>query len=419
MTDPPRCPVMDFDHHSSEHAADPVAGYRAVREQGGRGWTTAHGGFWVIADYESVFEAARDDDLFSSSRSEHGGDGLNVVIPKTPMHEHLPIEVDPPRFRDYRRLINPLTAPKAVQRLRPRVERHVDDFIDTIIESGEGDFTAVIGVPAIVTIEWLGLPLEDWRLYASAHHQHVAGLPGSPEYTEAMETHFPYLTERMWATIRARFAEPTDDVITYLTQQEVGGRAITEDEVFGLVDLLVSGGVATTASLVSQTLVWLGQHPDQRQRLIDDPQLMDHALEEFLRYFSPTQALARTVTRDSDFQGCPMREGDRVLLSWASANRDENAFKAPEILDIERWPNRHAAFGIGIHRCAGSHLARLMARTMIRSVIVRMPDYVVDTDSLRRYRDQGTNVGFRSIPVTFTPGSRMYDAPANTADSAG
>ena len=190
----------------------------------------------------------------------------------------------------------------------------------------------------------------------------------------------------MRETIAARRANPTDDIISYLVHQEVDGREIDDFEAFAMLELLLAGGVGTTASLVSQSLVWLARNTDVRQRLIDDPSLLDHAVEEFLRYFSPTQALARTVAKDTEFHGCPMKKGDRALLAWSSANRDEKLFENPDEIDIERWPNRHTAFGIGIHRCAGSHLGRYMSKTLISQVLERMPDYVVDFDALRRTR---------------------------------
>ncbi|NCL73423.1 cytochrome P450 [Rhodococcus sp. YH1] len=402
-----RCPVINFDHNSQEHSADPVASYRKVRQNERVAWTEAHGGYWVLSDYDSVFEAARDDETFSSARNEYGGEGLSVVIPKTPMHFHIPIELDPPEFRKYRKIVNPITAPAAVDRMKALVDRHTAGFIDSVIEDGQCDLTSVISVPSIVTVDWLGLDLADWKRYSHAHHQALAGIPGSDDYRHAMEVDFPYLGDRMRETIRARRENPTDDIISYLVQQEVDGRPLNDFEMYSIVDLLLAGGVGTTASLVSQALVWLAEHPAVRRRLIDDPSLMDHAVEEFLRYFSPTQALARTVTKDTEFQGCPMKKGDRVLLSWSSANRDEKLFDNPDEIDIERWPNRHTAFGIGVHRCAGSHLGRYMSKTLITQILERMPDYEVDFSALERYPHQGTNMGWQRIPATYTPGPRV------------
>lgn len=417
MTEVGRCPVVHFDHNSDEHSADPVGSYRRLRTQGPIAWTEAHGGYWVLSNYQSVFEAARNDEVFSSARNSFGGEGLSVVIPKTPMHFHIPIEIDPPEFRKWRKIINPITAPAAVDRMKGIVEHYVTWFIDEIIESGEGDMAGVIGVPSIITVDWLGLEVSDWRRYASAHHAALAAVPGSPQYQQAVEVDFPYLDGKTRQVIAARRQNPGDDIISYLVQQQVEGRTVTDDEVFAMVDLLLAGGVGTTASLVSNTVVWLYQHPDVRQRLIDDPSLLDKAIEEFLRFFSPTQALARTVARDTEFLGCPMQEGERVLLAWSSANRDPAQFDDPDEVNIERWPNRHTAFGIGVHRCAGSNLGRTMAKELLGQILSRMGDYVVDVDALESYPHQGTNTGFQRIPATFTPGERRLTGASAPAAS--
>jgi cytochrome P450 len=413
-----RCPVVHFDHNSAEHSADPVASYRKLRSEAPIAWSDAHGGYWVLSGYKPVFEAARDDEVFSSERNSYGGEGLSVVIPKTPAPFHIPIEIDPPNFRKWRKLINPITAPAAIDRMERIVKHFVTKFIDDIIETGAADMTSVIAVPAIVTVDWLGLPIEHWERYAFAFHALLVAVPGTEEYDRAVKVDLPFLEGVTRDIIAARRADPTDDTISYLVQQEVDERPVTDDEVFAMVDLLLSGGVGTTASLVSNTVVWLYQHPDVRQDLIDHPEKMDRAIEEFLRFFSPTQGLARTVTKDVDFEGCPMKKGDRVLLAWASANRDPELFEDPDELDIERWPNRHTAFGIGVHRCAGSHLGRAMARELLGQIINRMGDYVVDLDQLEPYPHQGTNNGWQRIPATFTPGPRLLPTDAASPSSA-
>jgi cytochrome P450 len=401
-----RCPVTGFDHNCDAHSADPVSSYRALRASTPVAWSQANGGYWILSSYESVFDAARDDDLFTSARTPSGGEGLSVVIPKTPMHVHIPIEIDPPDFRKYRKVVNLITAPAAVERLRGMIDHYTTSFIDEDIERGSCDFGDVIGVPAAVTIDWLGLPVPSWKRYASAHRATLACETTSPEYQHAVQVDLPFLSAEMAQVIAERRAQPGEDAISFLLTQQVDGRPITEDEVFSMTELLIAGGTGTTASLVGQTLVWLQQHQDVRQRLIDDPSLLDRAIDEFLRCFSPTQALARTVTRDADFHGCPMHRGDRVLLAWASANRDGSAFENPDEIDIQRWPNRHMAFGVGVHRCAGSHLARAMARSLLGQILDRMPDYTIDLSALEPYPRQGVNAGFRRIPATFTPGPR-------------
>lgn len=398
--------VVAFDHNSQEHSADPVGSYRALREKCPVAWTEAHSGYWVMSSYDSVFEAARNDDIFSSARNSYGGEGLTVVIPKTPMHRHIPIEIDPPEFRKYRKLINPITSPAAVERMRGLISKYTTWFIDEVIESGDCDLAQVIGVPSIVTVDWLGLPVRDWHRYARLHHAILAAVPGGAEYVQATAVDMPFCSQQMRGIIAARLAEPREDVISYLIHQEVDDRPISEDEVFSMVELLLAGGVGTTASLVSQTLVWLYEHQDVRADLIEHSEKLPNAIEEFLRYFSPTQALARTVAHDTEFHGCALYKGNRVLLAWASANRDAAQFSDPDTLDIERWPNRHTAFGVGIHRCAGSHLGRAMATELLGQILERMPDYEVHLDRLQPYPHQGTNTGWRSIPATFTPGQR-------------
>ena len=402
-----RKPLVDFDHNTAEHAADPAADYDRLREKCPVAFTQAHGGYWVLSDYDSVFDAGRDDQVFSSRRSSWGGEGLSSLIPKTPAPLHLPIETDPPEFRDYRRIVNEIASPKAVAALAPVIADYVTEFIDEIIESGSCDLAELVGVPAAITVHWLGLPQSEWRRYASATHAMVAEVRGSSAFQHAVDVDFPYLHAMTRRVIAERRKNPTDDIISFFVQQQVFGRAITDDEVFGTVDLLLAGGVDTTASLVGQSLVWLDEHPDERARLIADRSLLPHAIEEFLRFFAPAPALARTLAQDTEFHGCQMKAGDRALLSWFSANRDPAQFEKPDEIEIERWPNRHLSFGIGVHRCVGSHLGRAMATELISQVLDRMPDYRVQRDGLRKFPQQGSSTGFASIPAVFTPGLRV------------
>jgi cytochrome P450 len=146
---------------------------------------------------------------------------------------------------------------------------------------------------------------------------------------------------------------------------------------------------------------------------MEHPELLDRAIEEFLRCFAPSQALARTVIQDVEFFGCSLKKGDRALLVWASANRDEaGGFDHPDELDIERWPNRHTSFGIGVHRCAGSHLGRAMGKRLLTEVLTRMPDYEIDLDGLVPYQSQGANFGYARVPARFTPGARVLPPDA-------
>lgn len=400
------CPEVHFDHHGPEHNADRVESYRRLRELAPVVRTDAHGGYVVATSYDAVFHAARHPDIYSSARSSIGGEGLATTIPKAPVRLHIPVELDPPEHRDYRKILNPMLTPTAVAQMRDRVQELTDSIIDEMIEVGQGDFSTVIGVPAAVTIDWLGLSVEDWPRYSRAHHAVIAEGPGSDRYADALANDFPWMNAQIEAAIAQRRLSSREDMISYLVQSDVNGRPLTDDEVFSIVELLISGGVGTTASLVGQTLVFLDEDRDLRGRLIAHPESMERAVEEFLRAFSPTQALARSVLADDNLAGCPVHEGDRILISWAAANRDAEQFNHPDRVDIDRWPNRHLAFGAGVHRCVGAHLARLMSRVMISSVLSRMPDYRVEREGLEPYASHGVNAGWRAIPVRFTPGPR-------------
>lgn len=410
MSDFQRTPVIDFDHNSAAHSVDPVTSYRKVREEAPVAWTEAWDGYWLLSGYDAVFDAARDDDTFSSARHEEFGvTGQAITLPQKPMALHLPIELDPPESQKYRSIMNKLITPKQVKLLLPMIDKYVDMFIDEIIETGEADFSTLTGVPAIVTITWLGMPLKNWRRHAKFHRAVLAEPIDSEAYKKAVEVDMPVLVREVEEVIRTRCEDPADDAISYIVQQEIDGRLITEEEAFSMIELLISGGVGTTASLTGQTLVWLSENPEVKPKLLEDPALMQTALEEFLRVFSPTQALSRTVMKDVEFHGVQMKRGDRALLSWASANRDgPDAGDNPDKLDITRSPNRHLAFGVGSHRCAGSHLARPMARMIITKILERMPDYRVDVERTRRYERQGVNTGYEYLPATFIPGERVY-----------
>ncbi len=218
-----------------------------------------------------------------------------------------------------------------MKKLDSVIKHYVTGFIDEIIESGEADLAFVAGgVPAAVTVHWLGLDAAKYQNYVNAMHTLVSAAPGSAEYRHAAEVAVPWVSNTVREHIAKRRADPTDDATShFIKTPPVDGRDMTDDEVYSILELVISGGVGTTASLVTQALVWLYQNPEDRQRLIDNPELVDVATEEFLRVFSPTQALARTIMQDADFQGCPVRKGDRALLAWASANRDPEQFENP------------------------------------------------------------------------------------------
>jgi cytochrome P450 len=181
------------------------------------------------------------------------------------------------------------------------------------------------------------------------------------------------------------------------------GELLPLERVVGAAFLLLAGGVDTTTALTADALHWLAAHPDERARLVEEPELIKSACEEFLRYFTPVQALARTAMCPVELGGQHIAAGDRILLSWAAANRDEKVFPRPDQLLIDRQPNRHTAFGLGAHRCIGSNFARQTFATMLRAVLDRMPDYVIDAEA-EPNKSIGLVNGWVHLPAHFTPG---------------
>jgi cytochrome P450 len=210
-----------------------------------------------------------------------------------------------------------------------------------------------------------------------------------------------------------RRSNPRDDLLTALVELRVeDDRLLTDDELRAVLWNLVGGGLDTTTSLTSLSLRHLERHPEQRRALIEHPELLSMATEEFLRYFPVNESLTRTVVQDTELGGQALYRGDHLLLSWLSANRDGAVFDRPDEVVLDRAPNAHLAFGVGPHRCIGMHLARVMFQVLIREVLARIPDYVVDHEATTFYAANPELNGIVRMPVTFPPGRRTGpDAP--------
>jgi cytochrome P450/ferredoxin-NADP reductase len=416
----------EFDHHGAEANADPVAYYAQMRASCPVGYTSAHGGFDYTTRYADVARIARDDATFSSARSDHGGQGTAIVIPKGAGLEQYPIELDPPRSAEFRALINPLLTPAAVAELTPVMNAHVTRVIDAFIERGSCDFVRDLTnpVPAAVTLDWLGFPSTDWDRLAAPIHDIFAAPAGSDRAMRGAEG-LAYLDERIRALAKERRAVPQADGISALVAARTpDGGEFTINELVSVIGLLIAGGVDTTTSLTGSVLVYLSGHAADRRRLTETPDLLDSATEEFLRAFAPSQSMARTVMSDTEIGGCPVRAGDRVLIPWVAANHDPAVFPDPEEIRLDRDATRHLSFGIGSHRCVGAHLARAMFREMMAQVLTRLPDYRVLDEGLVPYPTRGNQTGWDAIPAVFTPGLRSsaagtgsvsYRRPATTS----
>ncbi|MEO6886161.1 MAG: cytochrome P450 [Jatrophihabitantaceae bacterium] len=398
-----------FDHHGDVANADPIAYYAAFREQCPVGRTEAHGGYYYTTRYADISRIARDDQEFSSARAPAGGEGTAIVIPRGAGLEQFPIELDAPSAGMYRDLVNPLLNQDAVEKLVPMIARHAARVVDEFIEFGSCDLVRDLTnpLPAAVTLDWLGFPAEDWPKLAGPVHDIFAAVAGS-ERAMRGAAGLAYMDQRIRELIQDRRVHPAADAASALTAaRRPDGAEFTEDELVSVIGLLIAGGVDTTTSLTGSVLVHLSRHPDQRRRLIESPDLMDGATEEFLRAFAPSQSMARTVLTDVEVDGCPMHKGDRVLIPWVAANHDPEVFPEPAEVRLDRDASRHLSFGIGIHRCAGAHLARAMFREMMTQVLTRLPDYEVLEEGLVAYPTLGNQAGWDAIPATFPAGPRV------------
>lgn len=398
-------PTVDFDHHSSEFADNWRNITSGLRTKCPVAWTDAHGGYWVVTRYDDVKAVALDDETFSSDNDmlNERGASQGVAIPRGPM-QLIPLEVDPPRFGKYRTLLNPKFSPAAAEPWRPFLQQTADALIDRFCASGTCDLVHDLAspVPAMLTMKLLGLPLADWEDVATPFHEISWAVPGSEMAQRAVEGIFRVLGRLSEELVKRRH-EPADDLLTFLLTSEIDNEPLSEEEILKICFLQLIGGVDTSTGLLSHTFAWLSEHPEERQRLLDEPELLKRATEEFLRWVSPAPALARTVTTETELSGQKLCPGDRLLLSWASANQDADTFDDPDNVRIDRWPNRHQAFGLGAHRCLGSNLGRVQFQEVLKVALRRMPDLKVDLAGAQRYPSLGQVNGYSALPTTFTP----------------
>jgi cytochrome P450 len=401
-----------FDHHDPQLAADgvPQQIYHHMRDHCPVQWTDAHEGFWVASRYEDVERVARDAENFASSS------GISIPDPTDALDEAdrlqrlesgkgiagPPVMYDPPAHTAVRRGVEPLFAPGAVRQRQDYIRAVTDEVIDSFIETGECDAITQIcaPIPAIVVLNWLGLPEEDWKSWSDAV---LAQFSKPGEFGIDMSV---VDMEKILATVQERKHNPTGDVISAITQTLVGGEPLNDFEMLAMILQLVFAGLDTTTNATAGTLVELYRHPELRKELAHtahDARLWDTAIEEFLRYTCPIQGFKRTARSQTQVGDKTVQPGERVFMLWASANFDEREFDRPYEIDIRRAANRHMTFGRGIHRCLGSHLARLEMKVMVQVILQRMPDYTIDESQLRLHPDVGLAYGYESIPMRFTP----------------
>ncbi|ANH39563.1 MULTISPECIES: cytochrome P450 [Nocardioidaceae] len=391
MSDQP----LTYSPFDAEVIADPYPVYRELRANSPAHWSR-EANSWVLSRYDDVSAALADPATYSSAS------GIFPTPPGVDMTElFLPMLImsDPPRHTQLRQIVSRAFTPRRIAALEPHIETLVKDLLDQTPEAGNWEFVSGFAgpLPAIVIADMLGVPRDDRDQFRAWSTTLIQSNPVRGEFGAGLDA-AAALYEYFTAFLAERRAHPQDDLMTALVQAEVDGEYLSEEELLGFCLLLLVAGHETTTNLLSNSAVVLAQHPDVRQQLADDPELVPAAVEELLRFDSPVQGLARTLTAPVELHGESMQTGDTVLLLFGSANRDDHAFPHADRFDVNRHPERQVAFGRGIHFCLGASLARLEARIALQTLLTRRPDWDVDLDAAVRLHS-GPIRGYISLPM--------------------
>jgi len=355
-------------------------------------------GFWAITRYADLLAVSKDPLTFSSAL---GGTNLfELNEEELSTIRILMLNMDPPRHNKFRRLVSEGFTPRLVTQLEPHIREICVELVDKVVTRGAFDFVTEVAaeLPLLVIAEMLGVPAAD-RHKVFDWSNRLIGFD-DPEYQTSMSDGKIAAAE-MWAyanqLANERQQHPLGDLVSVLLEAEVDGDRLTEMEFDSFFLLLAVAGNETTRNLISGGMRALLEHPEERDRLLADPSLLPTAIEEMLRWVSPLIHFRRTATRDVEMHGQQIRAGDKVVIFYPSANRDEATFRSPERFDIGRTPNEHVAFGIGEHFCLGANLARLEIRLIFEELLRRVPDLALD-GPVRRLRSNFIN-GIKAMPV--------------------
>ena len=398
MTDKP--PVLDFatdfDHTDAEWVNDPYTIWEDLRQRCPVAHTDRYGGAWFPATHAGVSAIAKDTVNFTSRDViVHEGRPTEEDLP-SPIGVAPPITSDPPFHKVARRLILPAFSPAVVNALEPQIRALCATLLDDVIVEGvvnaSMDYARLI--PPSVIRQMLGFPEEDTEMFIKAVHLITENVDRpQEERIELFEPVEAYFTRQ----IEDHQENPRDDLTTFLLNAEIGGEKLALEHVFGTMVLILVAGIDTTWSAIGAALWHLARNPEDLARLVNEPELMPVAVEEFLRYYAPV-TMARLVNADMEYLGCPMKEYDWILLGFPAANRDPTVFKDADKFIIDRAENRHVAFGLGIHRCIGSNLARMELRVAIEEFIKRYPKFELASHDDVTWA-QGQIRGPRNLPL--------------------
>jgi cytochrome P450 len=386
--------IHDFDHTDPIWTENPYPIWDRMRTATPVVHTERFQGCYMPTTYEAVRQIAHDTDHFSSRRVI-----VRDVRPEVTRNAAPPITSDPPEHKPAKQLLLPPFTPDAMKKLEPRVRAICNELIDEFIADGRCDAAARYTkyIPVRTIAHMLGIPESDSDLFIKWIHMILElGIKDESKLGQAVQEMTAYFVGH----IEARKQQPTDDLIsTLMNARDKNGQPLDDSHVLGSLRLLLIAGIDTTWSAIGASLWHLANHPADRARLIADPALMPIAVEELLRAYSPV-TMAREVVKGTVIEGCPMKPGNMVLLSFPAANRDPAVFPDADKVVLDRKENRHAAFGLGIHRCVGSNLARMEMTVALEEWLKRIPEFGLDPAGAVKW-SQGTVRGPRQLPILF------------------
>jgi cytochrome P450 family 142 subfamily A polypeptide 1 len=329
---------------------------------------------WLVLGHPELLEAERRDDTFVSSRgyrSFHAPGEDNMI------------SLDDPRHAEQRQLVSRRFTPKAVRALHPYLAGLIDELVDGFVDRGSLEVVSELAapLPARLTAHLLGFDEDRWP-DIQRWSERLMRYDAMPRDTQAGTEFFEAIGEfapPLFELFQARQAEPADDLVSVWAHAEVGGCPVTAQMLVNETGLVISGGAETTRTVIARGLATLAEHPDQWEAMAADPALVPGAVEELIRWVTPLNNFFRVASSDTELGGCAIAEGDRLLLAYPSANRDERIFTDPDRFDIRRHPNPHVAFGFGTHFCLGASLARYELALLFTRLTAEMTDLRVLT----------------------------------------
>ena len=389
--------ATDFDIGDPIYETDPYQIWDELRERCPIAHTERRGGAWLPTRYDDVAAIAYDTEHFSSRDTSvlPSPEGSTTLVAP-------PITSDPPFHTAARRLLLPFFSPREVEKLEKKTRSVCNELLDTIEQRAAGDPSAVADaagdyaqhIPVRIIAHMLGIPESDEARFTDWA---VRIFQEGASDQEITRTAIREILAFFGDEVARRRQERSEDLISFLLDAELDGGPLTEKHILGTCFLLLMAGIDTTWSSIGSSLWHLAVNPDDRDRLVAEPELLATAVEEFLRAYAPV-TMAREVVAETEVNGCPMHVGDKVLLNFPSGNRDPEKFERADEVLIDREQNRHFAFGIGIHRCLGSNVARMEMRVALESWLERFPTFSLAEGTEVRWG--GAQVrGPRAVPV--------------------